>query len=774
MCEEESRQKEKRTNETHSPERILPLKFPRELPMSTSPENREIPPLEPKERLKRKRERFAMLGLIILFLTLMLLEFRISRVSSTLPFVNSIFFFGLVNLNIIILILLLWLVLRNVGKLFIERRRKVLGSRLKTKLVVSFLSFSIIPTLLLFVISALYINTTFDKWFSVKIQNTLETALEITRIYYRGTDQNAAHFADHIAKGAATRLASGRMNREGLEKYLESQRDLLALDVVEFYSDPLEERVMTVRTNGEWQLAAPVISLDLLDGAFAGNPGSVIHHAGNGDWVRALQPVRVSRSGSVLGAIVVSRYVPVTLVNKVDEVASVIQDYKDINPLKYPVKTAYFLILILITLVIIFVAIWIGLYMARELTVPVERLVKGAQMVGAGDLDTVIQSSGHDEIATLVESFNKMTKDLKENRERLTVATRDLERRKIQLEAILGNVGTGVISLDQDGKITTFNRAVSQLLEISPDRAIGRHYAEVLTGERVSLVGIFEKAMNSSASVRNPEVVQLNLKIGAASKSIAAIATSLPTGAVVVIDDMTSLVKGQREMAWREVARRIAHEIKNPLTPIKLSAQRLQRKLGDLTGKEGQLLRECTATIIQHTDELKEMVNEFSDFARMPEVTPTLNSLDESIRESLKLYQQAHPDLHFDYRPDASLPSFDFDRDQVKRVLINLFDNAISAVKETAKPKIEIATQYHASLGMVAIDFRDNGPGMPEEVKSRVFEPYFSTKAGGTGLGLAIAKRIVSDHHGFIRVQSVPGEGTQFLIELPTAAKPKV
>jgi two-component system nitrogen regulation sensor histidine kinase NtrY len=564
------------------------------------------------------------------------------------------------------------------------------------------------------------------------------------------------------------------MNRESLEKYLESQRDLLALDVVEYYSDPLEERVMSVRATGEWQLAAPLISLDLLDGAFAGNPGSVIHHAGNGDWVRALQPVRVNRSGDILGAIVVSRYVPVTLVNKVDEVASVIQDYKDINPLKYPVKTAYFLILILITLVIIFVAIWIGLYMARELTVPVERLVKGAQMVGAGDLDTVIQSSGHDEIATLVESFNKMTKDLKENRERLTVATRDLERRKIQLEAILGNVGTGVISLDQDGKITTFNRAVSQLLEISPDRAIGKHYTDVLTGDRGELVSIFEKAMNSSASVRNPEVVQLNIKIGTSSKSIAAIATSLATGAVVVIDDMTSLVKGQREMAWREVARRIAHEIKNPLTPIKLSAQRLQRKLGDLTGKEGQLLRECTATIIQHTDELKEMVNEFSDFARMPEVTPTLNSLDESIRETLKLYQQAHPDVRFVYEPDETLKPFDFDRDQVKRVLINLFDNAISAVKETPKPKIEIATHYHASLGMVAIDFRDNGPGMPEEVKSRVFEPYFSTKSGGTGLGLAIAKRIISDHHGFMRVQSAPGEGTQFLIELPTAAKPKI
>ncbi|MBC7385637.1 MAG: HAMP domain-containing protein [Cryobacterium sp.] len=740
-----------------------------------STEARLIPPLDPKERLKRRRERIAIFSLLFVFLALMVLEFRISRVSSTLPFVNSIFFFGLMNLNLIILILLLWLVLRNVGKLFIERRRNVLGSRLKTKLVVSFLSFSIIPTLLLFIISALYINTTFDKWFSIKIQNTLETALEITRIYYRGADQAAGHFAQHIAKGASVRLSSGRLNREKLAQYLESQRELLALDVVEFYSGPLEERVMAVRTSEDWEFPAPRLSLDLLDAAFAGSPGSVIHHAGNGDWVRSLVPVRISPDYPILGVVVVSRYVPVTLVNKVDEISSVIQDYKDINPLKYPVKTAYFLILILITLVIILVAIWIGLYLARELTVPVERLVKGAQMVGAGNLDIVIQGSGHDEIATLVESFNKMTADLKENRERLTEATRDLERRKIQLEAILANVGTGVISLDQDGRITTFNRAVAQLLEITPDRAIGRHFQDALSGDAAGLLTVFEKAMNSSAPLRSPEVLQMSLKVGSTTKSIAAIATSLPTGAVIVIDDMTSLVKGQREMAWREVARRIAHEIKNPLTPIKLSAQRLQRRLGDLTGKEGQLLRECTATIIQHTDELKEMVNEFSDFARMPEVTLASNSLNETVRETLSLYEQAHSDIRFHYEGDPKLPNFFFDRDQIKRVLINFFDNAVAALRgDRLEKRIDITTLYHSSLEIAVIDFRDNGAGMPDDVKSRVFEPYFSTKQDGTGLGLAIAKRIVSDHHGFIRVQSEPGEGTHFIVELPTVSKLKV
>ncbi len=735
-----------------------------------------IPPLEPKEREKRRRERIAILSLLILFLVLMVIEFRISKVSSTLPFVNSIFFFGLVNLNIIILITLLWLVFRNIGKLFLERRRNVLGSRLKTKLVIAFLSFSIIPTLVLFVISALYINTTFDKWFSIKIQNTLQTALDITRIYYRGTDQQTNHFAERISKGVATRVASRHFTAAGLKDYLDSQRDMMGLDFIEFYSDPLEDRVLSERSDEDFQVYAPRIPLDMLDAALAGQSGTDVHHAGNGDLVRAIVPVKLS-SGVIVGAIVVSRYLSVTIVDKVDEISSVFEDYRDINPLKYPVKTAYFLILIMITLVIIMVAIWIGLYLSRELTVPVERLVLGAQAVGAGNLDIIIQGSGQDEIAVLVDSFNKMTRDLKDNRERLTETTKDLERRKIQLEAILANVGTGVIAVDQDGKITTFNRAASQLLEIPPERAQGKNFREILVESLDSLLDVFERTLApSQVPSRAPEVTQLNLKLRGAVKSIAAIATRIPTGAVIVIDDMTFLIKGQREMAWREVARRIAHEIKNPLTPIKLSAQRLQRRLGDLAGKEGQLLKECTDTIIQQSDELKEMVNEFSNFARMPEVQVSANSLREVILEVLKLYQQAHGEIRFETRFDESLPPFEFDADQLKRVLINLFDNAVSAVRASPKKekKIEIATHYHSELKIAVIDFKDSGTGMSEDVKERVFEPYFSTKAEGTGLGLAIAKRIISDHHGFIRVQSTPGEGTQFVIELPTVSKPKL
>jgi len=748
-----------------------------------------------RESRKRKREWIAIGLLIALFIALFIAEFKLSSLSSTLPFVNSIFFFGLLNVNIVILIALTWLVFRNIGKVFIERRRKVLGARLKTKLVIAFLAFSIIPTLALFAISATYINSSFDKWFSLKIQNTLQASLEITRVYYRNADQTAMHFSEHIGRGVGRRLAPIKMAGSGffrksptwLGDYLAAQRELLALDAVEFYADSMDERVIAQRPGAaDLPDHYPRISIDLLDKAFAGEKVSTIHHVGSGDLIRCLSPVYAKEGGPVDGVIVVNSYIPVSLVNKVDEIASVFDDYKDVNPLKYPMKTTYLVILIMITLVIIFVAIWIGLYMARELTIPVERLVYGAQQVGRGNLDMEIEVYGEDELSVLVDSFNKMTRDLKDNRGQLTQASADLEKRRQQLEAVLTNVGTGVIVVDRNAEITTFNRAVSQLLAIKAEDALGRRYNEILKSKDVEigpLIEVIKRAMDPvPGGYDTPEVAQWSMRGGDQAKALAAVASSLregpnaePWGVVVVIDDMTLLIKGQREMAWREVARRIAHEIKNPLTPIKLSAQRLQRRLGDLRGQDGALLQECTETIIRHTDELKEMVNEFSNFARFPEATPAPHDLNLAVREVTSLYEQAHPDIRIESSLETKLPIFEFDRDLIKRVVINLLDNAVAALEgmrhkggSARAPTVRIETHFNSQLKMAALIVKDNGPGMDEETKARVFEPYFSTKKEGTGLGLAIAKRIVNDHDGFIRVVSAPGEGTQFLIELPT------
>jgi two-component system, NtrC family, nitrogen regulation sensor histidine kinase NtrY len=341
-----------------------------------------------------------------------------------------------------------------------------------------------------------------------------------------------------------------------------------------------------------------------------------------------------------------------------------------------------------------------------------------------------------------------------------------------------------VVAVDSDGRITTFNRAASELLAIPPEAAVTRRFGEVLAAAAAPLAEAIDRAFaapadGAGARRSQPELTQWNLRAGEGSvRTLATVATPLREsdtkwGVVAVIDDMTHLIKGQREMAWREVARRIAHEIKNPLTPIKLSAQRLQRRLGDFRGRDGEILQECTETIIKHTDELKEMVNEFSNFARFPEASPAPHDLNAALGEVASLYQQAHPDISFKVALEPKLPVFEFDRDQIKRVVINLFDNAVAALKNGAARarNVSLATHYNEDLRMAVVEVADSGPGMTDEVMSRVFEPYFSTKAEGTGLGLAIAKRIVNDHHGFIRVHSAPGQGARFLIELPIARR---
>jgi two-component system nitrogen regulation sensor histidine kinase NtrY len=743
-------------------------------------------PLDPREAIKRRRERLAILILGVAFVVLTAIEIRLNRTSNALPLVNSIFFFGLLNINLIILMALVWLMSRNIGKLFLERRRQVLGARLKSKLVAAFLAFSLVPTAILFVISALYINSSFDKWFSIKVQNTLQASLEISKVFFRNSEELSFRFGEHVVSGLSPRQGAIQ-----IRDYLESQRSLLALDALEFYSEPLGERIIVRHPSREGlPKFLPVLPVDVLSRSFKGERLSLVQHLGSGDLVRCLIPLKAQA-----GVLVVDSFIPVSLVNKVDEISSVIDDYRDVNPLSYPIKTTYFIILVMMTGVITFVAIWLGLYLARQLTVPLEELAKTARQIGSGNLDVRVESGGEDEIAAVVESFNQMTRDLRESRQRLIEAGGDLERRRQQLETVLASIGTGVVVVDGKGGLTQVNRAAAQLLSLEPEKTVGRNYAEVFgSGPHRVLVDMIRKGLADPGSVASAPAVPWMEQWSSArdadegekegseesiagQKTLAAIATRLPEGErhglVVVIDDLTPVLKGQREAAWREVARRIAHEIKNPLTPIKLSAQRLQRRLAAVGGKDGELIQECTDTIIQHTDELKELVNEFSNFARLPAVNPSPNDLNRVIREVVSLYQQAHPALTFVTNLDEKLPTFEFDRDQVKRVLINLLDNAVAALGEpgaAGRPHcVSVQTQHAESLKLARLSVHDNGPGVADEIRERIFEPYFSTKKEGTGLGLAIVKRIITDHKGSIQVDSRLGEGTQFVVELPTA-----
>jgi two-component system nitrogen regulation sensor histidine kinase NtrY len=740
-----------------------------------------MPNLERGERRKRRREQITIVLVMLAIVVLANFALKLVKLSSTLPFVNSIFFFGIINLNLILLAVLVFLIFRNLSKIFLERRRGLLGSKLKSKLVASFLSLSIVPTVVLFFVSTLYINSTFDKWFSVKVGNTLQASLEITDIYYKNTQRSAQHFAERIREEVAFRMdLDERYARTRISRELSLLRAKYALDAVEVYWHPLDPRTLVVRPELALELF-PRLPIESVQKALDGDEVMLVQHVGTGDVLRSVVPLQDGSTKKIVGALAVSYHLPTSLVNKVDEISSTYADFRDVNPLKYPVKTIYLAILILITLLVTFAAIWVGLYLARQMTMPLENLALAASQVGAGNLDVEISTVGDDEIATVSSAFNKMTTDLRENRDRLqtTYSTlqstnEELGEQRRYLEAILANVSAGVCSIAADSTITTMNKSAANLLGVQAPAVIGQHLNEVLTGPLSELHFAISQVREGGGKETIFKYINVTPTEG---RPLSLLVTITPLhdsdsrylGLVLVLDDISHLIKAQREVAWREVARRIAHEIKNPLTPIKLSAQRLQKRYMDKLD-ESDVFKECTDTIIREVDGIRDMVNEFSQFARLPMANPLPNEINATIAEVVGLYSQGHRNIHFDFQPDGNVPVFSFDRDQIKRVVVNLVDNAVAAMKEQEEGTLQVTTQFRREAGLVVVQVADTGAGIPEDVLPMLFEPYFSTKKEGTGLGLAIAKRIVNDHDGYIRASSGKKDGkfvTTFTVELP-------
>lgn len=733
------------------------------------------------ETRKRKREIVAVFVIAVLFVLLTWFEIRLFSISQQLPFVHSIFFFGLVNFNIVLLLLLVFLIFRNVVKVFVERRGKIFGSSLKAKLIAAFVAFSTVPTVLIFITSVFYINSSFDKWFSVKMAGVLKSSLEVTNAYYFNAKKKNYHFAHQIA--TQVRSAGGPTQVRNLLKNL---RHTYALDALEYYPSLFGQRQVVISDDETIPLIPPVSLEFLQKGIKSQVDSSTIHQFGEGNLVRVIVPVK---EGSDRGAIVVSSFVPLSLISKMNDISSAYDEFRDVNPLEYPLKSIYLIILFMMTLVILLAATWFGFHLAKQLAIPLVQLGRATRRIAGGDYTPVEVRSGSEEITSLVDSFNQMTNNLANSEREVNAANEslketlaDLDQHSRYIEVVLGNVSAGVISVDRNGIVTTINRRAGTLLKLEVEQFIGRPVRELLTLEYFRTFSELLKTMGD----HKIESVQKEIKINVQGESVPLQMTLsiLKTehgeeiGKILVFDDMTPIVSAQRAAAWTEVARRIAHEIKNPLTPIKLSAERLQRKFGETISDPA--FKECTTMIIRQTEDLKNLVNEFSNFARMPQAKPVIGSLHNVIEEALTIFRQSHPQVEIIFEPDQSLPDFKFDPDQIKRVLVNLIDNAIAAVTDEPVKKVLIQTRYDFDLKILRLTVADSGMGIPQAMRSRVFEPYYSTKEGGTGLGLSIVKRIIEDHSGFIRalsnetdvdgkIQSLgpKGQGTKMLIELP-------
>jgi two-component system, NtrC family, nitrogen regulation sensor histidine kinase NtrY len=701
------------------------------------------------EMRKRRRERVTIVGLSVLFLLLTWAEYALFDTSKELPFYHSIFFFGLVNFNIVILLLLMFLIFRNVVKGFVERREHWFGKSLKSKLIAAFVSFSVVPTFLMFLVSVVYINNSFDKWFNVKTTEVLKNSLEVTNAFYLSAKKRNYHFAAQIVE-----LMPKAKRLEDLESQLERLSKLFRLDAVEFYPEMMGERIV-VTSEDQSLNEIPKVSLDFLrKGIEQRTESSTIHHFEEGNLVRVIVPVAWQGQHS---ALVVSSFIPMSLISQMDDIASAYEDLRHLDPIEHPLKSIYLIILIMMTLVIVLCATWFGVHLARQLSIPLEKLGEATEKVAHREYDKVEVTSGSFEINQLIENFNTMVNQVNDY--------------NTYIEVILANVSTGVVAIDQNRVIRTINRHAGELLEIDPKNFIGRRIDDVLNASYLNQLDETLSSMKKHSAV----ILQKELQVSVRDRQLPMqVSVSLlrddkgkDLGEVVVFEDLSMLMNVQRAAAWKEVASRIAHEIKNPLTPIKLSAQRLQKKFADVITDPA--FTDCTNMIIREADELKNMVNEFNQFARLPQNKPVVSSLHQVLNDVIVLYQTAHKQITFNMQFVADMPNFAFDPEQMKRALINLLDNSVAAVAEQPKPEIGISTHFDSLLKIVRLEVVDNGPGIPKNMLKRVFEPYITMKDGGTGLGLAIVKRIIEDHRGFVRALSNKPQGTRIVIELPVS-----
>jgi len=734
------------------------------------------PERQKQEKQRRRRERTAIILIILLvvFLTSLLLYVTGSRGEALVP--QNLMVFLLINVNAILLLLLIYLVVRNVVKLVFERRRGILGSKLRSKLVIAFVGLSLVPTLLLFWVSIGFITNTIENWFSFKVETTLEEAFSVTEAYYNNASSSALYYAKQLSRHITDNKLLSQMNLDMLSDFINEKQSEYNLGVVEVYSSQKEELVKAMNPQVP---DASFISAEssLVQQALDGREIIRIQPAGESDIIRGVVPVFSSWSRKdVVGVIVVNYYVPRSLVSKMDSIARAFQDYKQLKLYKNPIKYLYVLLLSVVTLLIIFSATWFGFHLSKVIAVPISSLASATEQIAQGNLDFQIEPAADDEIGVLVDSFNKMTGDLRVSHEQVEQTTRhlrdmvtELDHRRIYMETLLENVAAVVISIDREGSITNFNISAQAMFGLTLDSALRHSYGEVFSSDELRPLkqlidevmrfnlGAVERQITLSFAQRTAYVyVRSNMLFDNEGNYM---------GLVVVGEDLTQIQQAQRAYAWREVARRIAHEIKNPLTPIKLNAQRVLKKFAPQISRDQGVFSDCLGTIVAQVDDLKKLVNEFSSFAKMPATQPRANDIHEIIEETLTLYREARKDICFVFEPGRNVGRLSLDRAQIKRVLINLLDNAVGSLDNDGR--IVLRTEYKAKLNMVTLEVADNGCGVPPELKPKIFDPYFSTKKDSTGLGLAIVSTIIADHGGYIRVRDNHPRGTCFVIELP-------
>jgi two-component system, NtrC family, nitrogen regulation sensor histidine kinase NtrY len=627
--------------------------------------------------------------------------------------VETNLFWAVSTLVFLLTVTLGFMLFRTGLRLYVERQTNREGSRIKTRLVVGALTLSFMPVFFLVLWGVHVLNRNLDKWFSRPAEGIRITLQEVGTSLGGQVQARAMAEARRLALLDAVGGLNGRACRDA---------NLAA--------------VLVERPNG---------TVNAVCGWFTGEGVEGVAELEGGGRLR----VKVDP--------------PIDLARKEQEIREHIREYDQLAANKKRYRDFYLLMMILITLFILFVATWIALFLARQISTPISALLEASEEVRKGNLSYRIETKAIDELATLVRAFNDMTHDLEANRA-------ELERRRRFTEAILESIPTGVLSLGADGSILRVNPALRRIL---PEEKVARasRLEDLFSRDDTAEIKYLMKRARRTGLASRP----LELKIGRQTLQLSATVSSLEdkltSGFVLVLEDTSELLRAQKVAAWHEVARRIAHEIKNPLTPIALCAERIGRHLDRSSGQPGEdaILRECATTIASEVQSLKTLVDEFSQFARFPAAQPVPANLNEVVENALAVFAGRLEDIEINTFLSPDLPMVNVDKEQFKRVIVNLVDNAAEAMQESPLKRLWITTQA-SSAETVELMIADTGCGIAPEEKEKLFLPYFSTKGRGTGLGLAIVNRILLEHNAHIRVEDNLPVGARFLIEIPALA----
>lgn len=617
-------------------------------------------------------------------------------------------------INIISLITLVFFVIRSIFRLYIEKHREVPGYRFRIKIVTIFVGLVLIPSALLFIAFSGVLESSIEKIFSKSNREIVSKAVGTVKAFYDFEKEKLLRNLENYSKGKIKNLPED-IKIEIIEKPFSN--------MPEAYKD-----------------------------AFQGKKSTQVFSEQERDIILSAIP---HKNGILTGKI----EIPSDITKKVDELKAYHEEYLKMGSMRKAVKTNYLYFLGFLSLIIIFLALWASMKISQEITNPLKELVEATNKVATGDLKVKILTKSSDEIGILVNSFNEMI-------EKLDKAYEQLSERNILLERILSNIISGVIFITPQGKILTINNAGEEILQLKKNQLEDKHYEELIDLIESEELKDFIRKISQE---RIYEIVKdFNIKINGINKTIKARIVSLretekdkASGILVVFDDITDIVKAQQAMAWEEVARRLAHEIKNPLTPIKLATERLIKKWKNKDNDFDRVFEKSTQTIISEVDSLKSLIDAFQRFGKLPEIKKDFVNPISLIEEVTELYR-GYKDIKIQIKALTDLKEVLLDRNEFKRVLINIIDNAIKAMN--GKGEINISVKLNANL---VIEISDTGIGLNEETREKLFLPYFSKSKEGTGLGLAIARKIITEHGGKIYVRDNKPEGTVFIIEVP-------